>query len=280
MPEGDTILLAARTLGRAIAGQRVVRFESVYAQITRVAEDQRVIGRMVESVTARGKHLLIAFSPLDAAGGDGLVLRTHMRMNGSWHVYPAGARWRRPRRDMRVLVATDRVVAVAFNVPVAELLFARDLARHDELRALGPDLLSDTFDRADAIRRMREHPQDPIADLLLDQRVLAGIGNVFKSEILFLTRIYPFTLTSHVSDAQLDELVTIARKVMAVSVRIGQRTTRSSLNPRERLWVYGRAGKPCWRCRTPIRAKKTGPDARITYWCPRCQAEPGATDRR
>src|SRR5262249_40114688 len=160
---------------RALAGQRVVRFESVFAQITRTAEDHRVTGRTVESVTARGKHLLVTFS-------DGLVLHTHMRMNGSWHVYPAGARWRRPRRDMRILTAPDRAVAVGFNVPVAELLTARDLARHDHLHTLGPDLLSDTFDAADAIARMRDHPQDPIAELLLDQRVVAGIGNVFKSE--------------------------------------------------------------------------------------------------
>ena len=246
MPEGDTILLAARGLDRALAGREVVRFESAFARITRIAEDQRVTGRTIESVTARGKHLLIAFSPLDAARADrgtigrsgGLVLRTHMRMNGSWHIYPTGARWRRPWRDMRILIATDRRVAVGFNVPVADLLTARALARHDDLRALGPDLLADTFDRADAHRRMRDRPQDPIADLLLDQRVVAGIGNVFKSEILFLATIYPFTLASSVSDGQFDELITIARRVMAVSVTVGRWTTRSSLNPAERLRVY------------------------------------------
>src|SRR5262249_9730888 len=152
---------------------------------------------------------------------------------------------RRPRRDMRILIATDRAVAVGFNVPVAELLTARDLARHDHLHTLGPDLLSDTFDAADAIARMRDHPQDPIAELLLDQRVVAGIGNVFKSEILFLAKVYPFTLASHVTDAQIGEMIAIARKVMAASVKAGQRMTRSSLNPSERLWVYGRGGKPC-----------------------------------
>lgn len=264
MPEGDTILMAARALDRALAGHPVVLFESVLTQITRVAEDQRVIGRTVDSVTARGKHLLIQFS-------DGLVLHTHMRMNGSWHIYPVGARWRRPHRDMRIVIGTDRAVAVGFNIPVAELLTTRELQRHDSLRALGPDLLADEVDVREVLRRMREHNRDPIADVLLNQRVAAGIGNVFKSEILFLGRIYPCTPTAQLADEQLDALIAIARKVMAVSVKIGRRTTRSSLNPADRLWVYGRGGKACFTCGTPIRAKKTGVDARLTYWCPRCQ---------
>jgi len=264
MPEGDTILLAARALHRALAGQIVRRFESVFPQVTRIADGDRIIGRTVESVTARGKHLLVAFD-------GGLVLHTHMRMNGSWHLYPRGARWRRPARDMRILIATDRVVAVGFNVPIAELLTARELARHDELRALGPDLLGEAFDRAEARRRMREHDADPIADVLLNQRVVSGIGNVFKSEILFLARVYPFARTAQLTDAQLDELITIALKVMKVSVAVGRRTTRSSLDPSGRLWVYGRGGAPCRRCGTPIASRKTGVDARLTYWCPACQ---------
>ena len=246
MPEGDTILLAARGLDRALAGREVVRFESAFARITRIAEDQRVTGRTIESVTARGKHLLIAFSPLDAARADrgtigrsgGLVLRTHMRMNGSWHVYRPGERWQRPRRDMRIVVATDAYEAVAFMVPIAEFIDEREAARQPDLRAIGPDLLGDTFDASDALRRIHERGRETIADVLLNQRVVAGIGNVFKSEILFLATIYPFTLASSVSDGQFDELITIARRVMAVSVTVGRWTTRSSLNPAERLRVY------------------------------------------
>src|SRR6185312_31967 len=135
MPEGDTILRAALALHRILAGQVVIQFESVYPSLTRIAEDHPIVGRTIESVSARGKHLLIAFS------GD-LILRTHMRMNGSWHIYPAGARWQRPAREMRVLVGTRDAVAVGFNVPVAELLTARALAQHRQMRALGPDLLS------------------------------------------------------------------------------------------------------------------------------------------
>ncbi len=266
MPEGDTIFLAAATLRRALAGQIVTRFQSVFPALTRIDADRPIAGRTLESVEARGKHLLMTFS------GD-LVLRTHMRMNGIWQVYPPGARWRRPARDARIVLDTARATAVAFKVPVAEFLTAAQLARHDQLNALGPDLLADRFDAADAQRRMRAQGDVPIADVLLMQRVVAGIGNVFKSEILFVAGLYPFTPTAAVSDTEIGRVLDVARTLIGASVRIGRRTTRSSLDPRERLWVYGRGGKPCRRCGTPIRTIKTGDDARITYWCPRCQPD-------
>jgi endonuclease VIII len=282
LPEGDTIFRAAATLHRALAGKEVTRFESVYPALTRVADDRPIVGRTIESVSARGKHLLIAFS------GD-LILRTHMRMNGSWHIYPAGARWQRPAHEMRVLVGTRDAVAVGFHLPVAELLTARALARHRQLRALGPDLLSDTggsgrsqrepFDRLEVIRRLRARRGDTIGDALLNQRVAAGIGNVFKSEILFVAGIDPFAPVSSLSDAELDRLVAVARELLEANVMsraqtlspaIGRRTTRS-LDPREKLWVYGRGGRKCRRCGAQIHSKKTGLDARLTYWCPACQ---------
>src|SRR3954467_15201179 len=139
MPEGDTIFRAARTLHRALAGHAVVRFESVLPALTRIDEDAPIAGRTVEAVSAAGKHVLMRFS-------GGLVLRTHMRMNGSWHVYRPGERWRRPRRDMRILLATGSFEAVAFNVSVAEFLDQRDEARQEDLRAIGPDLLAGSFD--------------------------------------------------------------------------------------------------------------------------------------
>jgi endonuclease VIII len=148
VPEGDTIFRAARTLQRALAGQIVTRFESVFPAVERVAVDHPVVGRVIESVRPRGKHLLMAFS------GD-LTLHTHMRMNGSWHIYRPGERWQRSRHDMRVLVATDAMVAVGFNVPVVELLSAREVARHAQLRSLGPDWLDAAFDRADVLGRLR-----------------------------------------------------------------------------------------------------------------------------
>jgi endonuclease-8 len=275
MPEGDTVFRAAQTLHKFMAGQVVTRFESVYPALTRIADDHPIVGRTIESISARGKHLLIAFS------GD-LVLRTHLRMNGSWHIYPSGARWQRPARDMRVLVATADACAVGFNIPIAELLSGRELGRHAQLQALGPDLLGDTFDRHEALGRMRARAEDPIADVLLNQRVLAGIGNVFKSEILFVAGIDPFTPVSALADADLERIVDISREQLTANVMsrsqtlsraTGRRTTRS-LDPNAKLWVYSRGGKPCRRCGAIIQSKKTGLDARLTYWCPSCQLRP------
>jgi endonuclease-8 len=280
MPEGDTILRAAQALHRALGGHVVTRFDSVYPAVTRVAEDHPIVGRTIESVTARGKHLLISFS------GD-LVLRTHMRMNGSWHLYRPGAAWQRPARDMRVLVATADAVAVGFNVPIAELLSPRQMERHKEMRALGPDLLAGAgtqyqyaIDLPEIVRRMRARGADTVADALLNQRVVAGIGNVFKSEILFVAGVDPFAAVASLSDADLERIVGIARDQLAASVldrsktltmSSGRRTTRS-LDPKAKLWVYSRGGKPCRRCGAIIRSKKSGVDARLTYWCPQCQS--------
>jgi endonuclease VIII len=274
MPEGDTIFRAARTLDRALAGHQVVRFESVLPALTRVHEDTPITGRTIESVTAAGKHVLMRFS------GD-LTLRTHMRMNGSWHIYRPGERWRRPRRDMRVLIATSGFEAVGFNVPVAEFLEDQGMARQEDLRLMGPDLLGETFDEDEAIRRFRARGATDIADALLNQRVVAGAGNVYKSEVLFLCKVDPFTAVRLVSDERLRQVLATARKYLRANVidhtaRIvtytGYRRTTGRADPSERLYVYGRTGKPCRTCGTLIRVKAQGPDARLTYWCPSCQA--------
>src|SRR3954471_17324255 len=277
MPEGDTIFRAARTLNRALAGHAVTRFESVYPALSRVDVQAPVAGRTVESVASRGKHLLMTFS------GD-LVLHTHMRMNGSWHIYRPADRWQRPARDMRILIATADYVAVGFNVPVAEFLTARDLARHEQLAALGPDLADSSFDSAEVLRRMQDHGADPIHDVLLNQRVMSGIGNVLKSEGLFGAGINPFSPAAALPGDQRQRLIQVALRLMAVNARppnsawaVGRRTT-GSLNPESKLWVYGRGGQPCRRCGTVIQSRKTGTDARLTYWCPTCQAAPAMFD--
>lgn len=273
MPEGDTIFRAARTLHRALAGDIVTRFDSVLPALTRIDEDAPLAGRTIERVSATGKHLLMHFS------GD-LVLRTHMRMNGSWHIYRPGERWRRPRRDMRIVVATERFEAVGFNVPVAEFVKAGELERHDDLRKLGPDLLADSFDGSEAVRRMRERPSSAIADVLLNQRILAGIGNVYKSELLFMCRVDPWTPVGRLSDERLSELIETARRILqanvgdhlaAMTTYTGYRRTTNRSDPSQRLWVYGRGGKPCRRCGTAIAVRKHGDDARLTYWCQKCQ---------
>ena len=211
-----------------------------------------------------------------------LVLHTHMRMHGSWHGYAPGAPWRLPARDMRVLVATAEFVAVGFNVPVAELLTARDLSRHQALRELGPDLLDESFDAGAAVARVRARQAvaavAPIADVLLNQRVVAGIGNEFKSEVLFVAGVHPFTPVSALSDAELARIFGIGRDQLRANTAVRERLapsrgrrTRDSLDRDGALWVYGRGGKPCRKCGTLIQAKKTGIDARLTCWCPRCQ---------
>lgn len=271
MPEGDTIFRAARTLHRALVGRSVARFESVYPKLTRIDHDSPLTGRTVLSVTARGKHVFMTFS------GD-LILHTHMRMNGSWHIYRPGERWRAPRHEMRICVDTAKYVAVGFSIPVAEFLTAAQLAQHAQIQALGPDLTDPDFDGSDVHRRMDALATEPLHDVLLNQRVVAGIGNVLKSEVLFVARINPFMQAGELGDAAFDRLMDAARRLMDMNTResttlppaFGRRTT-GSLDPHAKLYVYGREGKPCRACGSAIEARKTGLDARLTYWCPHCQ---------
>jgi endonuclease-8 len=267
MPEGDSIFRAARTLNRALAGRTVTRFETVFPHLTRVDVDQPMRGRVIDRVESRGKHLLMWLS-------GGLVLRTHMRMQGSWHIYRPGERWQRPHHDMRIVLGTDDFEAIAFNVPVAEFLAARDMERQDDLRELGPDPLSESFDEAAAVVRLTARGDAEIADALLDQRAMAGVGNIYKSETLFLCRVNPFTPVRELDAATVARLVTTAARLLRLNVTAASGSaivTTGRTDPSARLWVYGRGGKPCRRCGTPISRQKQGPNARSTYWCERCQ---------
>jgi endonuclease VIII len=268
MPEGDTIHRAAHTLHRALAGRVVTRFTSVFPNLTRVDHDEPIAGRMVERVGARGKHLLMSFS------GE-LVLRKHMRMHWSWHVYRPGERWQRPGHEMRIVIETDAFLAVAFSVPVAEFVTPRELERSSPIATLGPDLLAPDFDEAAAVAGLAARPEIEVADALLDQSALAGIGNVYKSETLFVAQVNPFARVATLPPDSLVELVRVASRLMRANVAptttSGVRQTTGSFDPAARLWVYGRAGKPCRRCGTSISRRKQGPHARSTYWCERCQ---------
>jgi endonuclease-8 len=274
LPEGDTIHRAARTLHRALAGRTVTGFHSVFPRLTRIDDDAPLPGRVVEGVDARGKHLLIRFS------GD-LVLRTHMRMHGSWHIYRPGERWQRPRHEMRIIVETAEIHAVAFSVPVAELSTGGSLERTGALSDLGPDPLAADFDALEARRRMAARPDRQIADALLDQSAIAGIGNIYKSELLFMARVSPFTAVRDLDEATIAAIVSLAVKYMRANVADasdaaivtygGLRRTTGRADPSARLWVYGRAGRPCRRCGTPLSRAQQGPHARSTYWCEACQ---------
>ncbi|MEO7158195.1 MAG: DNA-formamidopyrimidine glycosylase family protein [Vicinamibacterales bacterium] len=274
MPEGDAIFRAARSLHRVLAGQTVTRFETAYAHLDRVDVDTPIAGRTIERCESAGKHLLIVFS------GD-LILRTHMRMNGSWHLYRHGERWWRGPQAMRVRLDTADWVAVAFNVPVAEFVTTKQLETRDPVALLGPDLLGREFDRDQAIGRIVASAARPIAMTLLDQRMVAGIGNVYKSEVLFLSGVHPDTPSSAVPVPTLEQMLDIARGLLqdnvidGTSPRIQTYRNLRQLNRAsghdDSLWVYGRKGKPCRKCGTPIESKKMGLDARTTYWCPKCQ---------
>lgn len=260
MPEGDTIFKTARTLQRALAGQHITRFETGLVQLARVDRDRPLAGRTVERVEAAGKHLLMTFS------GD-LILRTHMRMNGSWHIYRPGERWQLPRSAMRIVIETPDWVAVAFRVHVAEFIRGADLARHRPVAELGPDLLADRFDLEEALRRLQAHAAEPIAEVLLDQRVLAGIGNIYKSETLFVAGVHPGTAVGALDERTLRTVIAVARRLLSESVAETPRRATAR-------HVYSRGGQPCRQCGTPIASRKSGDDARVTYWCPTCQPLP------
>jgi endonuclease-8 len=274
VPEGDTIFRAAAALHRALAGRAVTGFDTAFAPQSRVHDDTPITGRTIERCESVGKHLLIWFS------GD-LVLRTHMRMSGSWHLYRPGEQWQRPARAMRVRLDTDAWVAVAFDVPVAEFLRGRDVPRTSAIASLGPDLLSPAFNRAEGLRRLAAAGDRPIAEVLLHQRVVAGVGNIFKSEVLFLCNVHPERPASSLTDGERAAILDTAVRVMCANTGPGaggpivtyrglRRATRTA-SAEDSVWVYGRAGKPCRRCGTPIESSKRGPDARATYWCPVCQ---------
>lgn len=266
MPEGDTIWRAAQTLHKALAGRSVVAASSPVAGVSAAG----LAGRTVVAVESRGKNLLIRLD-------DGRVVYTHMRMTGSWHIYRPGERWQRPRRQARVVLATADFVAVCFDAPVVRLLRAGAAARDAKLGALGPDVLAEDFDRAEARRRILALGGVEIGEGLLRQSAVAGIGNVYKSETLFLCGVDPFAPAGSLSERDVDHLLDTARRLMAANLRGSARTTRPSLSrrTRERTWVYGRRGRPCRRCGTEIRMRRQGADMRSTYWCPSCQKAEG-----
>ncbi|HVP63742.1 MAG TPA: DNA-formamidopyrimidine glycosylase family protein [candidate division Zixibacteria bacterium] len=274
MPEGDTIFRSARTLHKALAGSVVTRFETMLPRLAGVDEDAPLAGRTVDSVTARGKWLLMQFS------GD-LTLLTHMLMSGSWHIYRPGEKWFLPRSSMRIVLETERIVAVCFSVQVAEFHTARTLARRPGLAQLGPDLLKPDFDAGTAIANLRAHPELEIGTALLQQSLLAGVGNVFKSEVCFGVRIHPFRKVASISDKELAMIVATAERYLRANIvqsapdRIvtytGHRRTTGRGRPQESLWVYGRAGEPCRVCGSAVEVAKQQQDARVTFWCPACQ---------
>jgi endonuclease-8 len=278
MPEGDTIFRSARTLDRALAGKVVTGFRSEYALLARFHHNTPLTERTIERVEARGKWLLMHFS-----GGD--ILATHMLMNGSWHIYRPGERWQMAASNMRIVIETSDFVAVGFNVPLAEMHTAQSLAREKRIPPATSNVLGGDFDTNAVAERLLACGDMELGDALLRQRVLAGVGNVFKSEICFATRLNPFRKVETLTRAQAAEVVSVAQRQLGANVledsgdqivtyRGRRRRTTHLSDPGESLWVYGRRGQPCRRCGELIRRRLQGTDARATYWCPRCQPMP------
>ncbi|HUL24794.1 MAG TPA: DNA-formamidopyrimidine glycosylase family protein [Streptosporangiaceae bacterium] len=257
MPEGDTVWLTARRLHQALAGRVLTRSD---VRVPRYATTD-LTGRAVTEAIARGKHLLIRVDR-------GITVHTHLRMDGSWRVRPAGDRVAASHR-IRLVLANDTWQAVGYQLGIVEILpTAREAS---VVGHLGPDLLGPDWDPAEAARRLLAAPARPVGEALLDQRNLAGIGNLYKAEVLFLRGVDPWRPVGDVSG--IDALVSTAQRLMDANKERLSQVTTGVARPGGQTWVYGRAGRPCRRCGTPVRAADQGKTAeRVTFWCPHCQS--------
>jgi endonuclease VIII len=257
MPEGDTILSAARRVGAALVGQPILEIETPQPRHALDRWPERLGGRSVRAVDARGKHLFIRFE------GD-LTLHSHLRMTGQWGVYRRGERWRRSAHRAWLVIRTEEHEVVEFDGPVLELMTDSRTRFDRRLAALGPDVLAEELDEGRFLALLRAADDSrAIGEALLDQRVLAGVGNMWKAEGCFLAGVDPWRRVRDVTDAEALAIVRELRPLMQASAE-GRRPGRR--------WVYDRAGLPCRRCATPIAARGQGDDNRTAYWCAECQA--------
>jgi endonuclease-8 len=262
MPEGDTVWNTARTLERALTGEVLTGSDF---RVPRLATAD-LTGWTVSESASRGKHLLLR---LTKDGEKPLTLHSHLRMDGAWRAFAPGERWAgRPAHLIRAVLKTARSVAVGYHLHDLSLIPTKE--EESLLSHLGPDLLGEDWDAAEAVRRIEQHPEATIAAALLDQRNLAGVGNLYKSETLFLRGLWPWTPVSEIKD--LTGVVELAQKLVASNLGRWTQTTTGSLRRGETNYVYGRRAQPCRRCGSAIR--KAEQDERVTYWCPRCQAKP------
>jgi endonuclease-8 len=269
VPEGDTLQRIARTLGAVLQGHAIERASCTIARI----DASPLVGHRIARIEARGKHLLIHFD-------DGRAIHTHLRMTGSWHLYHPGDPWKKPTFAANLVLETADAVAVCFSAPVVRLLSASELRADPWLSSIGPDIANQEFDAALARHNLRSLDTRPIGEALLTQNALAGIGNVYKSEVLFLRGVDPFALVATYDDATLDSVIAEGARLIQAnlapsttrpgSFRHGPRTTRIA-NSGDRLWVYGRAWKDCYACGTRIEMAYQGTLRRSTYHCPTCQ---------
>lgn len=262
MPEGDTVWLAGHTMRSVLAGRLLVRSDFRVPHLAAVD----LTGRRLLDVVSRGKHLLTRLE-------GGQTLHTHFRMDGTWHLYRRGQRWRGgPAWQVRVVLGTATHDAVGYRLPVVELVPTAE--ESSAVGHLGPDLLGADWDLAEALRRLTARPDREIGDALLDQRNLAGIGNLYKTEICFLRGVSPWTPVGDVTG--LPDLVSTAQRLLDANKRTWTQSTTGSTRRGETHWVFEREGRPCRRCGAAVLMAEQGdpPHARLSYWCPRCQPGP------
>lgn len=262
MPEGDTVWLAGQRLRAALAGRVLTRTEFRVPQLATTD----LSGRRVLDVVPRGKHLLTRLE-------DGLTLHSHFRMDGSWHLYRTGERWRGgPGWQVRAVLENDEWQAVGYRLPVLELLATAE--EHRVVGHLGPDLLGPDWDLAQALHRLLARLDRQIGMALLDQGNLAGLGNLYRCELLFLRGLTPWLPVGEVPE--LSAVVETGRRLLLANRGHRQQSTTGSLRRGEEHWVFERGGRPCRRCGSIVRSARQdeGTFPRLTYWCPSCQLGP------
>jgi endonuclease VIII len=272
MPEGPTIKVTADKLRRALDDRIVEQFECRYKKAITEGWTEKILGQRVIEVRSHGKNLFITFE-------NGWVMYTHMLMWGSWHVYAPDEPWSKEERKARVVLRNNDAVAVLFSAPMCELVRREDLATH-KTSELGPDLMAEHVDVEEAARRFYDpiHADRAVGELIMDQTVLAGIGNILKSEVLFQVGINPLRLPDSVTPGEFRALVEANQRYMQRAYETDG-FAEAFMPPEEReatgLWayVYRRTKKPCLRCGTPIKMVRQGPRKRMTYFCPHCQPE-------
>lgn len=266
MPEGNTVWLTARALRRTLAGRVLTHAELRLADLATTD----LVGQQVVDVVPRGKHLLIRLEPAH------LTLHTHLRMDGRWRIHPAGYRVHDPDDHVRLILANTAGTAVGWRLHDVALVATS--AEDTLVGHLGPDLLGPDWNAGEAIARLRVDPGRAVGEALLDQRNLAGAGNVYKAEICFLRGISPWTPVGDVKD--LAGLVDLAHRLLAANRERYDHVTTGDGRAGKRTWVYDRAGRPCRRCGTTIQVESQGrvpTEERLSYWCPRCQPGPAPT---
>ncbi len=262
MPEGDAVFRFAARVGEALSG-KVITAARGHGPGP-VPQVHRIVGATCTGTRAQGKNLFISFD-------NGLALRGHLRLYGTWHIYSHGEAWRKPEREARLVLETADTVVVNFSAPVIELLEERTIAFHRPIASLGPNLLDAEFYAEEVLRRFREPDRvlTTIGDAIMDQQAMAGVGNIWKHETLFREGLNPWRRVSELDDETLLALIARARDLLLASTGQLQRNGRTVMRPT--MFVYARAGFPCRKCSTRILSAPQGRDIRSTAWCPKCQ---------